>query len=93
MMKEFDIDYSQALFIGLVTLAYTAAFFIMRYLLGENIALTILLFAIGFLHTKKAEYKMTMESILQHMAESLGEDFTVKFLKDIVAKELEDIDE
>lgn len=93
MMKEFDIDYSQALFIGLVTLAYTAAFFVIRYLLGENVALTILLFAIGFSHTKKIEYKATMESILQHMAESLGEDFTVKFLKDIVAKELEDIDE
>lgn len=92
-MEEFNIDYLQALFIGLTTLAYAAAFFTIRYLLGENVALTILLFAIGFLHTKRAEYKMTMESILQHMAESLGEDFTVKFLKDIVAKELEDIDE
>ena len=92
-MKEFDIDYSQALFIGLTTLVYATAFFIVRYFLGENVALTVLLFAVGFLHTKKAEYKMTMESILQHMAESLGEEFTVKFLKDIVAKELEDIDE
>lgn len=92
-MKEFDIDYLQALLIGLATLVYATAFFIVRYFLGENVALTILLFAIGFLHTKKSEYKMTMESILQHMAESLGEEFTVKFLKDIVAKELEDIDE
>ena len=92
-MKEFNIDYLQALFIGLATLAYAAAFFIVRYLLGENVALTTLLFAIGFKKKKKAEYKMTMESILQHMAESLGEEFTVKFLKDIVAKELEDIDE
>lgn len=92
-MEEFKIDYIQALLIGLSTLAYTTAFFILRYLLGENAALTILLFAIGFLHVKKSEYKSTMESILQHMAESLGEEFTVKFLKDIVAKELEDIDE
>lgn len=92
-MREFDIDYLQALLIGLATLAYTAAFFIIRYFLGENIALTILLFATGFLHAKKSEYKTTVESILQHMTESLGEDFTVNFLKDIVAKELEDIDE